>query len=152
VYIRVQQNTELELAITIKNLQKKLRISPKKIKKAILNTLKAEGVKEPCRINVCFTGDKEIKKLNYRYLKIKQPTDVLAFDMSAGPGRGGIQAEIIVSTDTAARNAAVFGTLPMYEACLYVLHGVLHILGYNDATVAAKKQMQRKAELILSCL
>ncbi len=138
------------MKITIKNLQKKIPVSPERIKKAVLDTLAAEGVRRPCRINVCFTGDKEIKKLNYRYLKVNGPTDVLAFDMSAG-GRDGMRAEIIVSADTAIRNAAVFKTLPIYEACLYVVHGLLHILGYNDRSPKARKRMQRKAERILSC-
>ena len=138
------------MKITIKNLQKKIPVSPKRIKKVILNTLDAEEIKKPCRINVCFTGDREIKVLNRRYLKINRPTDVLVFDMSAG-GTGGICADIIVSTDTALRNARIFKTLPIYEVCLYVVHGILHILGYDDLTPRQRRIMDNKARRILLC-
>lgn len=106
----------------------------------------------PCRINVCFVSDSEIKKINYRYREVNRPTDVLAFDMS-GKEREGICAEIVISAETAVRNSLSFGTLPVYEACLYAVHGLLHILGYDDKKPGQRKLMQDKAEHILKkCL
>lgn len=139
------------MIITIKNLQKKIRILPKEAESAVRAVLTAEGIKKSGRINVCFTADKEIRKLNHRYLKKDRPTDVLAFEMPA-EDKHGLYADIIVSTDTAARNAKNFKTLPIYEAYLYVIHGVLHIIGYNDVGARGRQLMQNKAERILSTL
>lgn len=140
------------MIITIKNLQKDIRISSEEAESAVRAVLTAEGIKKSGRINVCFTADKEIRKLNHRYLKKDRPTDVLAFEMPAEGGKRGLYADIIVSTETAARNAKSFKTLPIYEAYLYVIHGVLHILGYNDVGAGGRQLMQNKAERILSTL
>ncbi|MFH0935939.1 MAG: rRNA maturation RNase YbeY [Candidatus Omnitrophota bacterium] len=140
------------MTITIKNLQNKIHIRPKRIKQIILKVLAAETVKKPAQINVCFVGDSCIKELNRAYLKKDSPTDVLAFDMSAPPDAGSISADIVVSTETAVRNAGIFKTSKIFEAYLYLVHGVLHILGYRDDNPKGKKLMQDKAEEILSSL
>lgn len=140
------------MTITIKNLQNKIRIRPKRIEQIILKVLAAEEVKKPAQINVCFVGDGCIRELNRVYLRKDAPTDVLAFDMSACPDAGSISADIVVSCETAARNAGIFKTSKVFEAYLYLVHGVLHILGYRDDNLKAKKLMQDKAEEILSSL
>jgi probable rRNA maturation factor len=73
------------------------------------------------------------------------PTDVLAFDLSAPGAVRVLLADIIISADTAARNAKIFHTTPLYELYLYVVHGVLHLLGYDDKTKAQRKLMHKKA-------
>lgn len=57
--------------------------------------------------------------------------------------------EIVVSSDAAVRNAKIFKTEPLYELTLYVVHGVLHILGFEDRTKKQRESMQEKAENIL---
>ena len=59
-------------------------------------------------------------------------------------------ADIVVSTDAAARNAKVYRSTPAYEAYLYVAHGILHCVGYDDASARERAVMQHKAEKILS--
>ncbi|KPK97483.1 MAG: hypothetical protein AMJ95_08760 [Omnitrophica WOR_2 bacterium SM23_72] len=80
--------------------------------------------------------------MNLRFLHKNQPTDVLAFDSG----------EIVVSTDAAIRNAKIFKTEPLYELYLYVVHGLLHILGFKDRTQKQRAHMQQKAEQILGTL
>lgn len=94
-------------------------------------------------------GDTKIRSLNKKFLKKDRPTDVLAFDLS---GPNDMIADIIVSSGTAIRNAKVFGTDPRYELYLYVVHGALHLLGYDDKTVKGRKAMEFKASKILSTL
>ena len=60
--------------------------------------------------------------------------------------------EIFVSTDTAFRNSKVFGTEFCEEITLYLIHGILHILGYRDESVKEKAGMSRKESEILKCL
>lgn len=84
-----------------------------------------------------------MKALNARYLGKYTPTDVLAFDSSLKKGE--ILADIAISTDTAIRNARTYRTSASYEVYLYVIHGLLHLLGYDDKTTGQKKIMQKEA-------
>jgi probable rRNA maturation factor len=70
---------------------------------------------------------------------------VLAFDM-AGRDSNKIEADIIISSDTAIRNAKIFKTRTAYELNLYVIHGLLHILGYDDRTLKQRKILQKKED------
>jgi len=134
--------------ITIKNLQKKIPVSQKRIKKLINKTLSSEGAKHPGEINVIFVNDKIIKKLNRHYLKHKNTTDVLAFDMPE-ENTGRLLADIAISTDEAIRNSRIYKTTPLYELYFYIVHGVLHILGYDDSNSRTKNAMYKKQENIL---
>lgn len=157
------------MKVIIKNLQKRIPIYPKRIKKAVLKTLLLEGVypvrkistsrrilsngvKKAGEITVCFVNDKRIKELNLKYLNRDYPTDVIAFDVT-GPGNSGaLLADLIVSADRAVANAAVFKTYPLYELYLYVVHGTLHLLGYDDRTTKQRRIMEKKSNRILSTL
>jgi probable rRNA maturation factor len=99
-------------------------------------------VEKPGEIIISFVNDRFIKKLNSKYLSENRPTDVLAF--------AGACADIIISADTAARNAKIYKTHPQYELCLYAVHGILHLLGYEDRTRRQRDRMQKKAESILA--
>jgi probable rRNA maturation factor len=90
--------------------------------------------------------DRMIRRLNRKYHSRDRSTDVLAFDL--GDGRRMI-ADIFISTDTAISNAKVFKTTPLYENHLYLVHGLLHILGYRDHTPAQRKVMRGKEELYM---
>ncbi|MFH1458118.1 MAG: rRNA maturation RNase YbeY [Candidatus Omnitrophota bacterium] len=94
--------------------------------------------KKSGEITVCFVNDKKIKELNLRYLQKNEPTDVLAFDSG----------DIVVSTDAAIRNAKIFETERLYELYLYIIHGVLHLSGYDDKTPKLKKKMDKKTKEI----
>ena len=67
---------------------------------------------------------------------------MLAFDLSPEPCY--LEADIIVSSDTAIRNAKEYKTSPEHELKLYVIHGVLHLLGYDDHTNKERLLMRKK--------
>ena len=141
------------MKISIKNLQKNIPIDPGSIKKAVLKTWSLEGIKKSGEITFCFVNDKQIKELNLRYLGKNNPTDVLAFDITERPkDRNRILADIVISTDRAIDNAREFKTAPLYELYLYVIHGLLHILGYDDKNRKLRKVMEEKTAHILSVL
>lgn len=84
--------------------------------------------------------------LNQKYLRHDYATDVLTFDMGS---KAVLEAEIIISAQTAQRNAAEYGVSVKSEIVLYMIHGVLHVLGYDDHTPSGIKKMRRKeAELM----
>jgi len=69
----------------------------------------------------------------------------LSFDLRERPGRrAGTSADVVVSTDTAAANALIFKTSPAYELNLYVIHGILHLLGYDDRSARQRKKMRQR--------
>lgn len=139
------------MRINIQNLQDKITIKPKRIKELVLKSLSLVGIKKKkVNINICFLDDKEIKKLNQRFLAKNIPTDVIAFNLSSN--KKTILADIAISTETAIRNAKIFKTSPFYEIYLYIIHGLLHILGYDDRTKRQKKIIQRKTKYILNKL
>ncbi|MBU3958347.1 MAG: rRNA maturation RNase YbeY [Candidatus Omnitrophica bacterium] len=140
------------MKITIRNLQKKALIHPKKIKKIALNTLSLEGIKNSGEIAIYFVSDKEIRKLNLKYLDRDAPTDVIAFDLSEPAISDNIFADIFISTDTALVNAGTYKTSLSQELCLYVIHGLLHLLGYDDKRLRQRQMMDKKANHILTTL
>ena len=83
-----------------------------------------------------------------KFLGRNHPTDVIAFGLKKSKKE--IFADIVVSTEAAIVNSAEFGTTALYETYLYVVHGLLHILGYGDKNLQQRKLMQSKAESILS--
>jgi len=133
------------LNITVNNLQKKLPVPETRVKKLIHKILKGENFKKQGYINVCFTDNSLIKKLNSRFLKTAEATDVLAFNLS-GKTAPAILADIAISTESAIDNARYFKTSPRDELMLYVAHGVLHILGFNDHTKTQIELMRKKEE------
>ena len=132
------------MKITIKNLQKKLPIRPDEIKRLVLKILKNENVKESGWINICFVDNPVIKKFNAKFHRTNSSTDVLAFDLSPENKKKVLLADIMISTDTAIKQADTFKTTADYELSLYVAHGILHILGYNDRTKPQTELMRKK--------
>ena len=132
------------MKIIIKNFQNKIPVRPKRIKELVLKVLSCEGTKKSGEITVSFISDKRIRALNLKYLHRDEPTDVLAFDLSQGPGT--LIADIVLSCDTAVRNARIYNTTPLYELKLYLTHGVLHLLGFDDISPKGARLMRAKEE------
>ena len=85
-----------------------------------------------------------IKRFNAKFLKTNRVTDVLAFNSSNTKIKKVILADIMISTDAALNQAPSFKTTPDHELLLYVTHGLLHILGYDDQTLNQTKLMRKK--------
>lgn len=133
----------MKTTITIKNLQKKLYPNAKRIKQAVLKALSQLDFKKSIELSICFVTDAKIRRLNLRYRGSDEPTDVLTFDNSIDRGR--LLADIVVSTDTAIRNSKIFKTSSHYEIYLYVVHGLLHLAGYQDKNLRQAGIMDKLA-------
>ena len=139
------------LKINILNLQDRLPVNRIRIKEAIIKTFALERVRKKGEITVCLLDDKTIRGLNLRHLRKNERTDVLSFSLKPENSRE-ITLDIAVSTERAADNAKIFSTAPLYEMYLYVVHGVLHALGYTDKDEKGKRIMADKASKVLSAL
>jgi probable rRNA maturation factor len=137
--------------IVLKNLQNKDRLGNGMIKKAAAMAASCFRSKfGRGQVNIYFVTDAFIRKLNYIYKKSQSATDVLAFDISGRRPSGMYLADIVISVDTAKKNAREYRTSLNYETCLYAVHGILHLAGFNDDTVSKRQLMQKKAAVILS--
>jgi len=95
--------------------------------------------------------DRKIRALNRRYLRHDYATDVITFDWSEGKGLW-LEGEILISAQTAKRNAAQYTTNVKDEILLYMVHGVLHLLGYDDHSPSDVKKMRAKEDVLMRLL
>ena len=112
------------MTINVANLQKKVRLNPQRIQKILTTILRRERIQD-VSLSVAFVTARKIRALNQKFLKHRYPTDVLAFNLKD-------TWEIVISTDAAVQNAKRFKTSVQKEITLYLIHGILHLLGYND--------------------
>jgi probable rRNA maturation factor len=80
-------------------------------------------------VAILVTGNRQLRDLNRRYRRKDKATDVLSFPHPDGAG-----GDIAVSADMAKRNAARYGHEPLEELKVLVLHGMLHLAGYDHET------------------
>ncbi len=120
------------------------------IRRAVRHVLRRHK-RRTCDLEVVILGLDGIRQLNERWLGHKGPTDVIAFDLSDGRARrtDGPTGQVNVCWPLARQEAARRGVTPAAELLLYLVHGVLHLLGYNDADPAAAARMHRKEDELL---
>jgi probable rRNA maturation factor len=101
------------------------------------------------RISVAVVSDNRIAHLHEEFLDIPGPTDVLTFELADEP-EAAIEGEIVASADTAYRGAADREHAPIHELTLYVIHGVLHLLGMDDHAPDEARHMHATEDAILT--
>ncbi|HZZ21028.1 MAG TPA: rRNA maturation RNase YbeY [Opitutaceae bacterium] len=94
----------------------------------------------PGELSLVFMADAELAELHGRFLADPTPTDVITFEGESSSGTAG---EICVSVDAAVRQVGRAQARFSAEMLLYVVHGWLHLAGYDDLRPAAKRVMRR---------
>ena len=116
------------------------------VKETAARTLEMEGIDKAAYLNVLLTDNKRIREFNRRYLRRDMPTDVIAFcsKRTAAVNRSlkGFIGEIAISVDMAQTNARRYGISKEDELRLYVVHGILHLIGYDDESAKRRKVME----------
>jgi probable rRNA maturation factor len=144
--------------IEVADRQASLKVSRPWLRKIAAGTLEAEGV-IAAEISLALVNDAEIHEINRQFLEHDFATDVISFlldeDQPAArtvPRSAGrtLSGEIVLSTDTAIAEAARFGWSPQEECALYVVHGLLHLCGYDDLTPREKKIMRAREKEVLA--
>jgi rRNA maturation RNase YbeY len=102
--------------------------------------LMAVGEGTSLLVSVVLVDNEESQSINQKFLAHDYPTDVIAFDLR---GEGGADGEVIVNAEMAVAEALSRGLEPAVELLFYVAHGVLHLLGYDDATDSDREAMHR---------
>jgi probable rRNA maturation factor len=134
----------MNASIAVSNLNKKQRINEKFVQDVAFKILKIIK-KDDVKLEIIFLSDAAIKPVNKKYKNSDRATDVLSFDL-------GSCGQILISSDMALRNSRIFNTPFEKELVLYVIHGILHLFGYDDEKPRAKSKMFRKQDSILEML
>ncbi len=93
-----------------------------------------------------------MKALNKKYLGHNYTTDVLTFDWKDKKSLSAFEGEIIICTQTAKRNAADYDASVESEILLYMIHGILHLCGFDDKSLAQVKRMRAKEKKLTALL
>jgi probable rRNA maturation factor len=118
------------------------------LRRFVARARRAAGLKGG--VNVLLTSSAEMRSLNRHFRGKDQPTDVLSFP--AEPGAQKLAGEIAISAEIATQNARALGHSPAEEVKILVLHGVLHLRGYDhecDNRGMARREKQLRAKLHL---
>jgi probable rRNA maturation factor len=151
--------------IDVRNEQAYLSFPAGRIRRIARAVLEAEHVAE-ATISVALVDNRAIHRLNRRHLQHDYATDVLSFlfeSQSAVPDAQGtkgaargkgcrIDGEIVISAEMALESAARFGVTPIEELTLYLVHGLLHLCGYDDQTSPERRLMRKRERAILNLL
>ena len=144
------------MKIQIENNQNKIKIQRRKIRSTVVKLLKIMDLANN-ELSITFVDDNAIKQLNLRYLQRDNPTNVLSFSLQEGE-YGNINphilGDIVISTETAQRDA-IKGELSLSEEIDFlIIHGLLHLLGFNHekTTKAQTTKMQIKERELFGML
>lgn len=140
-------------SIDIADLQACLTIDRERVEEIVIRTLQAEGV-TAAQLAVALVDDLQIHEVNREHLGHDYPTDVISFlyESTAGDGTAGcprgfgkqLDGELVVSTETAVRLADSQGWGAVEELTLYLVHGLLHLCGYDDLTDEERVIMRQR--------
>jgi probable rRNA maturation factor len=121
--------------VTILNNQKKVRLALRPLENFSLKALRELKLK-PHSTAIAFVTDSEIARLNKNYRKKNKPTDVLSFPVQSSPrpNKKKFLGDIAIAPAVARRYARKNGRSLQNEICVLILHGLLHLLGYDHET------------------
>ena len=136
------------MKVEIANLQKHYKIKDNKIKQVVKEVLGKKS--SSAKLSFAFVDNNEIKRLNKKYFDSDDVTDVIAFPLNNH--NNSLNGEIVVSVETAVDTAIKENVDVEGEIVLYVVHGLLHLLGYSDVNREDAIIMHEKESKILKAL
>jgi probable rRNA maturation factor len=138
-------------AIDISSTVRRLHVSRSRVREAAVAALKAEKVKD-AMISITFVGRAAMSELNARYLGHKGATDVISFGLDRIGKKGAVVGDIYICPEVARDNARRQHVPAGQELLRLVIHGTLHVLGYEhpDTPSRTESEMWRKQERILA--
>lgn len=138
------------MQVQINSFQRRVKINKQavsEITEKILRAEKKKDFREDFEISINFVNDRRIRAINKEYLGHDYFTDVISFALTEGEDTQFCPfalGDIFISIDTAQRQANLYETSLRDELLLYLIHGVLHILSYDDIDSENRKIMKRK--------
>jgi probable rRNA maturation factor len=136
------------MAAAIEDRQRRVTVSAARLARVADRALAAVG-RPAGLVEIAVVSDEEIRRLNARFRSVRRRTDVLAFPLEAPDAALPLVGEIVISADTARRQARRAGVPVALELDLLVTHGTLHLIGYDDRDPVEADLMHRREREIL---
>jgi probable rRNA maturation factor len=146
----------MSVKVTIFNKQKKIKLpvgTKLLIRKACAATLKLEGFENPAEVDVTIVDDETIREINLEQREIDKSTDVLSFPLGEdgvydqNPStRAYMLGDIVISAETALRQADLYGHSTQREIAFLTVHSMLHLLGYDHVNGGLEQVVMREKE------
>jgi probable rRNA maturation factor len=130
------------MSISIATPQEIVPIDRAHMRQTVRTVLAGEDVAD-YEISLAFVDNPTIHRLNLRYLQHDEPTDVLSFPLSE-PTAMKLAGELVLGVEVASEQAAARGHDVQTELTLYVIHGLLHLCGYDDGDDEARAIMRQR--------
>jgi len=143
------------MPIAIENRQKKISLDSRRIRRSLKRLMNELGC-EDRELSLVLVDDEQIREINRTYLNRPRSTNVISFSM--GEGEFGtinprLLGDIVLSAETAARDAAAAGIDQMDEVEFLLIHGLLHLIGYeheNTTPGESRRMKTRERELFFN--
>jgi probable rRNA maturation factor len=151
----------LNRALRIQNCQRSVALDSRAIRRITLALLEQSLSLRAFDLGLRFVGPRAMARANRQFLNHEGPTDVLTFNYlpaaqpprqprrNDGESHRVLQGEILICPQVAVIHARQFRTAWQQELVRYVVHGVLHLLGYNDARATDRRIMKREEDRLL---
>ena len=137
------------MAATVMNRQARVAVSPARLARTAERALAALG-RAAGDVDVLVVDDPAIKRLNRAHRGVDRRTDVLAFPLETPGTPSPLVGQIVISAETARRQARRLEVALATELDLLVTHGVLHLVGYDDRDPIEARLMHERERAILS--
>ncbi|MDZ4820179.1 MAG: rRNA maturation RNase YbeY [Planctomycetota bacterium] len=133
--------------IELTNEQSLLTVDEAQLRAAVEAILAGEGI-PAATISIAVVDDATIHRINREFLQHDYPTDVISFVLDHTPDL--LEGEIVVSAQTAIQQAEQYGWPASNELLLYVIHGALHLVGYDDLSPLDLREMRSREQHYLA--
>lgn len=135
--------------LVLRNRQRARRVDMLYLRRIIRAVLQNELLLSRFEIGIHLVDEPEIIHLNQTYLKHTGPTDVISFDYGSDASNGTIAGELFVCVRIAVAQARRFRATWQSELVRYAVHGILHLLGYDDQTSRARRKMKSQEDRLV---
>lgn len=135
------------MRVAVANLQRAVPVSRTRVRRIVDLTLSELG-RSGSEVHLALVNDLTIRRLNARFRAVPRRTDVLAFPLES-PGPSRLLGEVVISAESCRRQARRLGVPLGLELDLLVVHGLLHLVGYDDRDPLEARLMHQRARAIL---
>lgn len=135
--------------LVVRNRQRTRRLNTKYLRTIIGEVLVRELRCEDFELGISIVGEERMTRINEGYLRHEGSTDVITFDYEDSGGSETLTGEIFVCLDEALIQAPRFSATWQEELVRYIVHGILHLSGFDDKTAVARRKMKREENRLM---
>lgn len=135
--------------LTVQNRQRKCRVDTSGIRRAARFLLEDLFRASRYEVGIHFISATRMAVMNERHLGHEGPTDVITFDYGEERETGAFAGELFICPEVAESQALEFGSAPAEELIRYVVHGLLHLAGFDDLEDVDRATMKREEDRLV---